>query len=171
MARKLNTAAYRKIGAPEHVLRWLEEGIKIPFIHTPNRCFYANRINTANKRRFMDEQVKKLLQNEVIRESETKPKCILAMQCVPKKGNKLRLVMDCRPINESIKTPTFSQEGITAVAEIIEDDDLMVTMDLKDGFHHIFIHPDHQQYLGFTWRGRFYVWQFLPFGISCAPYF
>ena len=120
---------------------------------------------------FVDEQISKLLKSHTVRVSDVKPRCILALQCVPKKNNKIRLVMDCRPINLYMNTPKFSQEGIDAVIDIVEADDEMITIDLTEGFHHIPIHPDHQQFLGFKWRNQYFVWQYLPFGVACAPYF
>ena len=168
---KLNPEAYERIGAPDYIIEWVRQGVSIPFQKTPNRCFYQNRIFTKHQVSFMDEQVCKLLNQGVIEVSEVKPHCILAMQCVPKKGGKLRLVMDCRPINENIKTPKFTQEGITAVADMIEPDDVMVTFDLKDGFHQVLIKEEFRKYLGFKWRNKYYVWKYLPFGVACAPYF
>ena len=169
--RKLNPEAYRRINAPPHVVQWLSEGVSLPFVKRPNRIFHCNRINTAAKVKFMDSQVQKLLNEHTIRQVDQKPRCILAMQCVPKKGNKLRLVMDCRPINELMKVPKFSQEGITAAMDLVEKDDEMISLDLTDGFHHVPVRRQDQEYLGFTWRNKYFVWQFLPFGVACAPYY
>ena len=47
----------------------------------------------------------------------------------------------------------------------------MITVDFKDGFHHVLIHPDFTKYLGIEWDGEFYEWQVLPFGVQCAPYY
>eukprot|EP00732_Lithocolla_globosa_P001029 Lithocolla_globosa_v1_NODE_442_length_4041_cov_30.407677.p2 type:complete len:509 gc:universal NODE_442_length_4041_cov_30.407677:2679-1153(-) len=46
----------------------------------------------------------------------------------------------------------------------------MITVDLKSGYHHVWIHPDHTKYLGFQWRGKFYEFLCLPFGLSAAPW-
>ena len=119
----------------------------------------------------MDEQVNVLQRQDVIEEVSEKPVCILAMQAVPKKNNKFRLVVDCRPVNIHIDTPKFSQEGISVVSEIIEKDDKMITIDLESGFYHVEIHPEFRKFLGFMWKGKYYVWKRMPFGVSCAPYF
>lgn len=48
------------------------------------------------------------------------------------------------------------------------------TYDLKSGYHHVEIFPDHRQYLGFSWRFdsvvKYFVFTVLPFGLSSAPY-
>ena len=46
---------------------------------------------------------------------------------------------------------------ITSALDYIECDNLMITTDLTDGFWHIPIHLDDQQYLGIRWEGVYYV--------------
>ena len=52
----------------------------------------------------------------------------------------------------------------------------MFSFDLKSSYHHIEILPEHQTFLGFSWRApdsnseTFYVYTVLPFGLSTAPY-
>ena len=77
------------------------------------------------------------------------PHCVSALICVPKKGGKLRLVIDLRPLNEHIKCPYFKNEGIYTVCEFIEDEDKLFALDLKSGFQHVSIHKDYRKYLGF----------------------
>ena len=79
--------------------------------------------------------------------------------------------MDCRPVNHYTDTPTFSQEGISAVSEQIQSDDQLISIDLESGFHHIPIFPEHQKYVGMKWKGKYYAWCCYPFGISYGPYF
>ena len=42
------------------------------------------------------------------------------------------------------------------VAELIEENDDLVTCDLKDGFHHVKINFQFQKYLGMCWYGAYY---------------
>ena len=50
----------------------------------------------------------------------------------------------------------------------------MYKFDLRHGYHHIDIFPEHQTYLGFSWfyegKLRYFVFTVLPFGLSVAPY-
>ena len=168
---ELSVEAYKRIGAPDYILDWVQNGVKFKFRRTPNQCFYYNRIHGAKQSHFMDQQVAELVRTNAVKQVNFKPKCVLSMQCVPKKQNKLRLVMDCRPINEDMEVPSFSQEGIKTVAEMIEAEDEMITIDLESGFHHVKVHESCQQFLGFHWRNVYYIWKKLPFGAKCAPYF
>ena len=51
----------------------------------------------------------------------------------------------------------------------------MFTFDLKSGYHHVEIFPEHRKYLSFAWtfssgHTRFFQFSVLPFGLSSAPY-
>ena len=50
-----------------------------------------------------------------------------------------------------------------------------IKFDLKSGYHHLDIFPEHQPYLGFSWVTpdmdiKFFMFTVLPFGLSSAPY-
>lgn len=57
------------------------------------------------------------------------------------------------------------------MSELIKPGDELFSVDLKNGFHHVPIHPEHWTYFGIVWRGKYYVWMYFPFGVSCAPYY
>ncbi len=95
---------------------------------------------------------------------------ILPVGVVPKKQNKLRLILDCRFLNKHIACCTFKQEGIEAVPHQIEWGDYLVSVDLEAGFHHIKINPFFRKYICFSWRDKTYCWNVLPFGLKSAPY-
>ena len=50
---------------------------------------------------------------------------------------------------------------------------LFSNVDLRKGYYHIDIFPEHQNFLGFSWKRNgkeyFYVFTVLPFGLSSAP--
>ncbi len=97
--------------------------------------------------------------------------CVLPLQCAPKKNGKIRLIVDCRYVNQFIVCPSFSQEGIEKVAEQIQEHDELFSLDVTKCFHHVAIRDQHQKYLGVQWRGRYFCWQVMPFGVKCAPYY
>ena len=50
----------------------------------------------------------------------------------------------------------------------------MFKFDLKSGYHHVNIWPEHYKFLGFRWDRNgevgYYVFTVLPFGLSTACY-
>ena len=88
-----------------------------------------------------------------------------------KKGGTYRLINDLRRINGHCKALKFQYEDIKCVLDIIQPQDRLITLDIKDGFYNIPVSPDSQKYLGIQWRNKTYVWTVLPFGLSVSPYF
>ncbi len=169
----LNLDAYERIGAPEEVLKWIKYGVKLPFRTIPGHYRFPNRLNSDRQRLFVKEKIQELLSSGAIRKLPPgqKPRCINAISTAPKKNGKLRFILDTRAANAHIVTPKFSQEGINVVCDLIQEDDELITVDLRDGFHHVAVHKDYQTYLGMYYDGAYYVWCCLPFGLSCSPYY
>lgn len=46
--------------------------------------------------------------------------------------------------------------------------DLLFTVDLKSGYHHVDVDPSFWQFLGFEWQGRYYVFCRLSFDLATA---
>ena len=168
---ELKPNEYESIGTPEYVVNWIHNRVTLTFRAQPKSCFNLNHVYCNTHARFIDAEINRLLSVGVIELVEKRPHCVLSMRAVPKKNKKFRLVVDCHHVNESIECPTFSQEGISAVAESIESGDILLTLDLKDGFHHVPLNKAFQTFLGIAWHGKFYVWKVLCFRVSIAPYY
>jgi hypothetical protein len=159
-----------KIGASPDIIDWLASGVQIPFIDNPEPFHIPNSKFSFVHSHFVAEEIFDLVQSGAIVECETPPLCISPIHCVPKKGGKLRLIIDLRRINLHLRVPKFSYEDIKVVSEFVQKEDYMVTLDLKSGFHHIPINKNDQEYLGFQFKGKFYKWTVLPFGLKISPY-
>lgn len=165
-------SAWRNIGASETLLQWIEYGVPIPFKHTPPVLAKANFNLSAEQEAFVDAEIKELVLSGVLRQSANKPHCVSPINCVPKKsGKKFRLIVDLREVNGFCGVNRFQNEDIKVVKELIHARDNLVTVDLKDCFYHIKVLEDHQRFLGIQWRGKFYVFTALPFGLSCSPFY
>ena len=143
-----NISEWEKIGTVKEVLCWIKEGVKLPFSTEPESCRLQNRNLSKQQSDFVSQEIKKLLCTGAIERCSSKPRCVSPIGCVPKKGGKLRMITDLRKINEYCVAPKFSSEDIGIVPTLVKSKDVCVTLDLKDGFHHISIHPDYRQYLG-----------------------
>lgn len=163
--------AWNDINASPTIIDWITNGVKIPFTHKPDP-FELNNYNLPKKHHaFIDSEIQSLLESGAIQQCDSKPHCISPINCVPKKGGKLRLVIDLRKLNSHCSTDACQNEGIHTVKELIRPKDKLFSIDLKQGFLHIPVHSDHTTYLGFTWRGRWYKYCSLPFGLCCSNYF
>ena len=72
--------------------------------------------------------------------------------------------------SQSICEDRALQDGsLHLLPDLLQPQDWMVKMDLKDAYLQIPIHPDHQHLLTFQWEEKTYMFQGLPFGLSAAP--
>ena len=87
-----------------------------------------------------------------------------------KKWGKLRLIVDLRTLNGYCQALKFKYENIKCVTAQVEQGDYMISVDLKNGYQHILIHPDFRAYLGICWKGQYYTWRVLPFELNFSPF-
>merc|ERR1712150_18083 len=63
----------------------------------------------------------------------------------------------------------FKMETVTSVMASIREDDFIASLDLKDTYLQISIHPDSRRYLCFVLEGVVFQFKALCFGLSTAP--
>ena len=168
-----NIQAWRNISAPDLVLRWISEGVPLPFVEDSSPISYhqVNPVFSDRHKEFLRSEIRRLVQCGAVQEVSERPLCVSPIKCVPKKNGKLRLITDLRILNGSIDAPKFRYENIDNIAQTVSAGDYLVTIDLKDGFFHIPVLPDHRTYLGFSFGLKYYQWCVCPFGLSCSPYY
>ncbi len=88
---------------------------------------------------------------------------------VPKKDGGLRPILDLRVLNDSIMQLKFKMLTLRQIVAQIRSEDWFVTIDLKDAYFHISIHPCHRRFLRFAFGGKAYQYQVLPFGLALSP--
>jgi hypothetical protein len=89
---------------------------------------------------------------------------------VPKKQKgSWRLIIDLSRLNRFLQVPHFKMETTRLVAAAILQGDWAVSLDLRDAYLHVPVHPDYQHYLQFYFEGRVYQFKAMPFGLASAP--
>lgn len=81
--------------------------------------------------------------------------------------------MDLRHINLHVFKQKFKCEGLHTIRDIFSADYFVFSFDLKSGYHHVDIFPDHRKFLAFSWHFgtncvRYFQFTVLPFGLSSA---
>ena len=62
----------------------------------------------------------------------------------------------------------FKMEGLNTPFNFLSGSEFFTTIDLKDAYFTIPIHPDHYKYLRFEWNSTLFKFNCLPFGLSSA---
>ncbi len=88
---------------------------------------------------------------------------------VPKKDGGLRPVLDLRRLNMYIKVLRLKMLTTAQILEATEPNEWFTTIDLKDAYFHVPIHPDHKKFLRFAFQSQAYQFEVLPFGLSLSP--
>ena len=81
--------------------------------------------------------------------------------------------MDLRHINLHVFKQKFKCEGLHTIRDIFSADYFVFSFDLKSGYHHVDIFPDHRKFLAFSWHFgtncvRYFQFTVLAFGLSSA---
>ena len=159
--------------ASTYVMAIVIYGYSLPFIsHCPT--FRAkNNASSLRNYEFVSETINELLATKCIKEVEAAPFC-----CNPltvSEGEKPRLVLDLRHVNQYLEETRFRYENLETVKKIFGKNYYFCSYDLSSAYHHISVNPDHYKYLGFSWidemgRMRYFVFVVVPFGLSTACY-
>ena len=132
--------------------------------HVPHqiRCSPENKVQITT-------EVQELLDKGVILETQLTPQnFVFQIFLVEKRGGGQRPVINLKGLNQFVKTEHFKMEGLHLLPDLLQPQDWMVKMDLKDTYLQIPIHPDHQHLLTFQWEEKTYMFQCLPFDLSAA---
>ncbi len=121
---------------------------------------------------FIDSALAELLETGAVRLSHERLDVVNPLGVVPKPNSKdkLRLIVNMRYVNRAIVVPKFRMESLSSLSKLLRVNDFMVSFDLKSGFWHIPLAPEVQQYVAFSWRGKFYCFCRLPFGLASSPW-
>lgn len=165
----LNHLDVWKAHASEWMTKIVEHGAPLLFHKRPPR-----KIST---RRSKPSEVLDLWVEEALAKGYIEPTTLADVQvvspifAVEKSSGGHRIVIDLRYVNEFQVVPRFKMEQISMVPALTSDSAAWATrLDLKDGFHHLTILPEHRPYLAFKVRDKLYRYVVKMFGSSASPY-
>ena len=115
-----------------------------------------------------------MLLNQLIVEQNSAPCVVNPLSVSINSTGKKRLILDLRYVNKFLWKEKIRFEDWKVALEYFRKGVFMISFDLKAGYHHIEIFPEHSQFLSFSWEfdgcTRYFSFQVLPFGLSTAPY-
>ena len=163
-----------KLEASQYVCDIITSGYRLPFLVFPPAVCAKNNKSAIEHATFVSEAIQELLEAGCVTRVSSCPTVCSPLQVAVNAKGKRRLVIDLRYVNQYLHLTKFKYEGLNLVPVLFQKGDHMITFDLKSGYHHVDIHEDSQQYLGFSWgEGRhreFYIFRVLPFGLASACY-
>ena len=103
--------------------------------------FFKDKKSSLRDQEFVETAKEELLKQNCIKELECMPFCCNPLT-VAERGDKLRLVIDLRHVNDNLDFPKFKYEDLRVARQHFEKDFFFTTFDLKSGYHHI-----HEKYM------------------------
>ena len=154
--------------------RWVLQAIKgyqLELIQTPWQSKPMPEINSsAEEKGKISEEIKELLSKGAIVETTISQKSFVSqIFLVEKKEGGKRPVINLKALNTFVRREHFKMEGLHTLPDLIQAQDWMIKLDLKDAYLQVPIHPDCQNLLQFQWEHKAYQFQCLPFGLTSAP--
>ena len=85
------------------------------------------------------------------------------------KSGDWRPILNLKRLNKYIKPPSFKMASLAAVLPELQRNCWGASLDLKDAYLHVAIHPSSRKWLGFAIGDENFRFRCLPFGLSLAP--
>ena len=166
---------WQSIGTLDFILDVIKEGYKIPFISTPPPKHYSNNASAVREADFVDQAIAELLADNRVEELSSRPAILNPLTVSVQTSGKKRLILDLRHINLHVFKQKFKCEGLHAIRDVFSKHFFVFSFDLKSGYHHVDIFPEHRAFLAFSWDfgagvARYFQFTVLPFGLSSAPF-
>ena len=117
----------------------------------------------------LEEEVRSMLEKGAIEPSPLSPGFYSRLFLVPKSSGGWRPVIDLSTLNKLIVKKRFNMETTRTVLQSIRRTDWLVSIDLKDAYFQIPIHPSSRKFLRFVSNKGCYQFKALCFGLTTAP--
>ena len=117
---------------------------------------------------FVREVILDLLRDNRVEEIISPPDIVNRLTVSVQANGKKRLILDLRHINLHVYKQKFKCENLHTIENTFAKDFFVFAFNLKSGYHHVDIFPEHRKYLAFPWefvpgQTRFFQFTVLPF--------
>jgi hypothetical protein len=118
---------------------------------------------------YIDQEVEVLLLKGAIEEVPLFPPPLNSIFLVPKKCGGMRPILKLKKLNAAhLNTPYFRMKTVEDVRHALRPGDWAASIDLRDTYFHVPLHPSMEKYMSFGWRGHLYRFCVIPFSLSPA---
>ena len=120
----------------------------------PNQWAYPPNSIQRDHTPLVDREISSLLDKGVIVSCAHEPgEFISPIFTVPKKDGTVRPILNLKKLNSYITNSHFKMDAIRTILGLVTPNCWMASLDLKDAYYSVRIHPNFQKYLKFTYNG------------------
>ena len=125
---------------------------------------------SASEGAVIGKEIENLLAKGVIASCKHHPQEVLSPVFTrKKKDGTFRVILNLKRLNEEITYRHFKMDTLNTALSLISKDCFMASVDLKDAYYSVAIHPEHRKFLRFKWKEQRYEYNALPNGLALAP--
>ncbi|XP_066946938.1 uncharacterized protein [Macrobrachium rosenbergii] len=114
-------------------------------------------------------EIKALLEKGALEPAPSSPGFYSRIFVAPKSGGSWRPIIDLSSLNRFIISPKFHMETSQLVLRSVRRDDWMISVDLKDAYLQVPVHPESRKFLRFSGPTGTFQFRVLCFGLTTAP--
>ena len=104
-----------------------------------------------------DSQIESLLAKGAIVKSQHKLREYISnVFLCPKRDGGFQMILNLKEFNKHVNYNKFTMESLQQILELVEPFCFMTSMDFDSSFLTCPVHPDHQKFLKFLWKGQMY---------------
>ena len=93
---------------------------------------------------FVNKALKELIESNCVIEVQNKPYVINPLSVSPNSSGKKRLILDLRYVNKHLWKQSIKFEDRESFENYVKKDLFLYKFDVRHGYHHIDIFPEHQ---------------------------
>ena len=153
-------------------MRIVQWGYKIPFVTLPPLRFQGQETTYPKgslKWSSLSQSVQELRNKGAIEPAPLSPGFYSRLFLVRKATGEWRPIIDLSSLNVFVHCPSFTMETPRSILRALHQGQWLTSLDLKDAYFHIGIHPADRRYLRFCHNGTSWQFTVLPFGLSTSP--
>ena len=151
----------------------LREGYRIPFSAQPplskEPISFSSYAPSSIKGAALEKELLELSSKGAVERAPPTPGFYSRMFVVRKASGSWRPIIDLSTLNNYVTKTKFRMETVQSVLSSIRQGDWMISLDLKDAYFQVPIHPDSRKFLRFVTSSGTFQFKVLCFGLTTAP--
>ena len=155
------------------IRRVVHEGYRLPLRGNPPLRTSPDSIKLPKgkeRREAVLKEIQSLIQKGVVqRVNPYSPGFYSHIFVVPKSSGGWRPVIDLKTLNKFVHCPHFKMHTVNSAFNVLNVGDWAFSVDLKDAYLHVPLHPNSCKYLRFAVEDKVLEFKALPFGLNTAP--